>query len=344
MKHLAKKILTLCMAAAMAAGMATIAFAAETKSYFVLMEMTYAPYRITNVLMDNASIDMTDSLPPWYQKSDSAAVMSWEQDIIGSAKITTDSIITLEFGGHDGIVLTQLENNGKDLKLLTLEDTFSLNTRISNNSEYITVKNAVLEENEYGDQHYKEGITVQFKREGTFILSVKGIDAQTDSTYDMFAPIICEVSADDVPNTMQAMPTTSKVLVNGTAVEFEAYEINGNNYFKLRDIAAVLSGTAKQFDVRWDGAQNQIRLISQTPYTKVGGELSKGSTAPGVVTPGSATLLLDGTPIKLIVYTIGSNNYFKLRELGTAFDFSVGWDSATGTIQIDTTAQYTPET
>lgn len=140
-----------------------------------------------------------------------------------------------------------------------------------------------------------------------------------------------------------AKPTASAVLVDGKRVEFEAFEIDGNNYFKLRDIAAVLSGTPKQFNVKWDGTQNIISLISGASYTAVGGELTKGGAAGGGVTPGDASLLLDGAPLKLTVYTISSNNYFKLRDLGQVLNFSVLWDNKTGTIVIDTTSAYTPE-
>jgi len=46
-------------------------------------------------------------------------------------------------------------------------------------------------------------------------------------------------------------PTTSKVLVNGKIVEFEAYNINGYNYFKLRDLAQAVNNTEKNFEVTW---------------------------------------------------------------------------------------------
>ncbi|NLL71755.1 MAG: hypothetical protein GX238_11580 [Epulopiscium sp.] len=36
---------------------------------------------------------------------------------------------------------------------------------------------------------------------------------------------------------------TSKVLVDGVFKKFEAYTIESNNYFKLRDVAMVLNGT-----------------------------------------------------------------------------------------------------
>ena len=51
------------------------------------------------------------------------------------------------------------------------------------------------------------------------------------------------------PSILTAKPTASTVLVNGENVAFDAYNINDNNYFKLRDLAYILSGTEKQFEV-----------------------------------------------------------------------------------------------
>ncbi len=64
--------------------------------------------------------------------------------------------------------------------------------------------------------------------------------------------------------------------INGKQVAFNAYSINDNNYFKLRDIAKVLSGTKKQFEVTWNGATKSIELKPNTAYTAVGGELATG--------------------------------------------------------------------
>ncbi|MEG0798795.1 MAG: WG repeat-containing protein, partial [Acidaminococcaceae bacterium] len=54
------------------------------------------------------------------------------------------------------------------------------------------------------------------------------------------------------PTTVTAISSAQKVTVNGKDVAFDAYNINGNNYFKLRDLAFALSGSEKQFDVGWD--------------------------------------------------------------------------------------------
>ncbi len=134
-----------------------------------------------------------------------------------------------------------------------------------------------------------------------------------------------------------AVPTKASVLVNGKAVPFEAYNISGSNYFKLRDIAMALSGSAKQFNVTWDAGKSSIALSSLTAYTVVGNELvSSGNTADKSAALSSSGIYLDGKLISLTAYKIGDNNYFKLRELGTALNFGVDFDPATSTIIINT--------
>ena len=140
-----------------------------------------------------------------------------------------------------------------------------------------------------------------------------------------------------------AKPTASTVLVNGKNISFDAYNINDNNYFKLRDLAYVLSGTETQFEVGWDGAANAISLTSGEPYTPVGGEMASKGSANKTPTPTSSKIYLDGKEVKFTAYNIDNNNYFKLRDIGLTFNFGVTWDGAKNTIVIDTSADYVPE-
>ncbi len=139
------------------------------------------------------------------------------------------------------------------------------------------------------------------------------------------------------PKTGTAAVTTSKVLVDGKQVAFEAYNINSNNYFKLRDIAMALNGTAKGFEVAWDGKNNAISLTPGKAYTAVGGELAV-SAKPTAKQAALSTskIYLDGEEIQLTAYTIGGNNYFKLRDFEQAIGIVVGWDQKTNTVSIDT--------
>jgi hypothetical protein len=140
-----------------------------------------------------------------------------------------------------------------------------------------------------------------------------------------------------------ARPTSSPILVNGRRIAFDAYNINDNNYFKLRDLAYVLSGTVKQFEVGWNGATNTITLTSGKPYTPVGGEMAGKGTGNKVAAATISRILLDGSEVSFTAYNIGNNNYFKLRDIGAAFNFGVNWDGESQTIELDTSKGYTPE-
>ncbi|MDR1064980.1 MAG: hypothetical protein LBL25_01250 [Oscillospiraceae bacterium] len=142
------------------------------------------------------------------------------------------------------------------------------------------------------------------------------------------------------PATVTAKPNASTVLVNGKSVAFDAYTINETNYFKLRDLAYTLNGTAKQFDLGWDGANNAINLLSGKPYTPDGSEMSGKGVGDKAAAPTSSKIFLDGTEVRLAAYTIGESNYFKLKDVGQAFDFSLTWDGANNTIIIDTSRGY----
>lgn len=101
--------------------------------------------------------------------------------------------------------------------------------------------------------------------------------------------------------------------------------------------------TEKQFEVTWDGKNNAINLISNKHYTAVGGELSPGDGTDKTAILNSSTIYLNGQSIQLTAYTINNNNYFKLRDVGQAFDFNVSWDGVRNTIVVNTSESYTAD-
>lgn len=157
---------------------------------------------------------------------------------------------------------------------------------------------------------------------------------------------------------IMAKPTSSTVYVNGRKIDFDAYNINGNNYFKLRDLAMAIRGTEKQFEVEWDGKNNAIKLTTGKPYTPVGGELqpikedeeyiidSKGNLtvikkkSDKVAIPTTSKIYLNGKEVEFTAYKIDGNNYFKLRDVGKAINFGVEYDSKTKAITINTKTTY----
>jgi hypothetical protein len=187
--------------------------------------------------------------------------------------------------------------------------------------------------------------TVTINKPGAYYFYLTNNSAVSDE-FDTGIYIIVEGQKDSAPiapATENAVPTTSTVLVDGTSIAFEAYNINGYNYFKLRDLAQAVNNTEKNFEVTWDGANNAINLISNKPYTPVGGELAKGDGTAKVATPTTSKIYKDGKEISLTAYNINGNNYFKLRDIAKAFDIGVTWDGATNTVVIDTSISYVEE-
>lgn len=152
-----------------------------------------------------------------------------------------------------------------------------------------------------------------------------------------------ETNTPATPAGISAVASPAKVLLDGAAVNFDAYVIEQNNYIKLRDFAQLVSDSAKQFDVAWDGSKNAITLTGGKAYTSVGGEEKPGDGVDKTATLNTSALYLDGKSIDLKAYTINQNNYFKLRDLCRALDIYVGWDGATGTVSIDTAKAYVAE-
>lgn len=161
--------------------------------------------------------------------------------------------------------------------------------------------------------------------------------------YGRYGAIDGAAEAYVVINEAPAYATTSKVLVDGVEVAFEAYNIGGNNYFKLRDVAAAITASEKAFDVTWDGENKVIDLLSGKPYTPVGGELNPGDGKDKTARVCNAEVCKNGEYIYPKAFFIGGNNYFKLRDLGELFDFDVSWDGANNCITVDTASSYTAD-
>ncbi|MFI3312544.1 MAG: hypothetical protein R3Y62_01525, partial [Eubacteriales bacterium] len=57
-------------------------------------------------------------------------------------------------------------------------------------------------------------------------------------------------------------PAEATLFVDGAEVSLTAYEIQGNNYFKLRDL-----GELFDFNVSWDAQANAITVDTGTNYS-----------------------------------------------------------------------------
>ena len=120
--------------------------------------------------------------------------------------------------------------------------------------------------------------------------------------------------------------------VDGVDADCDKYNIDGSNYFKLRDLAQLLSKTDSRFSISFDEQSNAVAVVSGKEYTPVGGELERGRDQFKTAVVSKQSVLIDGKAVDgLSIYNIGGNNYFKLRDLGDALGFTVDYDADSNT-------------
>ncbi|MBD5085504.1 MAG: hypothetical protein HDT33_10755 [Clostridiales bacterium] len=78
---------------------------------------------------------------------------------------------------------------------------------------------------------------------------------------------------------LTARPTTQTFYVDGRQVQFEAYQIHGNNFVKLRDI-----GKAVDFGVTYDAATNSVYIDPDIPYAEEITTSAQATPTPSALT------------------------------------------------------------
>lgn len=135
------------------------------------------------------------------------------------------------------------------------------------------------------------------------------------------------------PQVYTATPTNDALTVNGVAVDPTAYKINDENHFKLRDIACLLNGTSKQFDVGYDQATQSATITTGHGYAKQPTDLQGRPASNAEAYISSDPLFVDGAARSdLTVYKINGANYFRLRDLGDLLGFRVDFVAGQGVI------------
>ena len=117
-----------------------------------------------------------------------------------------------------------------------------------------------------------------------------------------------------------AAEETAAVTVDGEAAEVATANVGGQTYYRLRDLATAVNGTADQFNVEW---QDGVIVITGEAYTTAA--LAPAAGAAG--TAGTLTLGVDGRTVTTSAAEINGNNYVPaslLAELGVTASVSDG--------------------
>ncbi|WP_294985385.1 hypothetical protein [uncultured Fenollaria sp.] len=139
--------------------------------------------------------------------------------------------------------------------------------------------------------------------------------------------------------TVDAVKNTKKVTLDGEEVMVGAYDVEGYNYLKLRDVAAILNGKKCQFDVGYDKPTKLISIELAKAYEKVEGDLAeiKDEKAKAIIRV--IKILVNGEEKEVKTALINENNYMQLRDLGSLVGLDVKYDAANKVIMLKSDAE-----
>lgn len=147
-------------------------------------------------------------------------------------------------------------------------------------------------------------------------------------------------ATDEVYGAQTVSSSKATVVMDGEEKDFEAYFINGSNYFKLRDLAFVLNENPKGFDAGWDANKGTVFISKNKPYTSNGTEMNGNAGDTASATRSWVKISVDEKEVNLPAYNIKNNNYFKLRDIMKICNINVDWDAKTNNVIIDTEKEY----
>lgn len=145
---------------------------------------------------------------------------------------------------------------------------------------------------------------------------------------------------------VQGIKSPQKLRVDGELTDVRGYNIEGYNYYRLRDLAKALEG---KVDFSVTGDSKTITMDRNGRYTSFKGDNIGGERERAI--PKTMNIRVKGeNPVDIIeeTYNIRGFNYFQLRSMGEILGFSVDYDRSKNEALITTTSpkpgQETPAT
>lgn len=121
------------------------------------------------------------------------------------------------------------------------------------------------------------------------------------------------------------------IMIDGENHTLQTYMLFGNNYVKLRDLAALLSNTEHRYQIAWDG--NAVQITTGEIYTPQNAEVI-AMLSPVPAKYSTQPIFIDSIQSGMVAYEINGNNYVRLRDAGCSLGFKVSWDASTGMVML----------
>jgi len=139
--------------------------------------------------------------------------------------------------------------------------------------------------------------------------------------------------------TTAAKPSPIVLKVDGKSTAAPTWRINGEDYFRLRDIALLLNGT--EFKFSYESSGSSVSLNRGTNYTKNGRELAALPKTNKTATKLSGNIKVGSRTVTVPAYTINSESWFKLTALADIIGFFTSYDMAGKNLLLTTSPTFT---
>jgi len=113
------------------------------------------------------------------------------------------------------------------------------------------------------------------------------------------------------------------------------YAIDGSNYIRLRDAAALSNMMGGNVVIGWDSATSTITIEHGEAGMGQLRELAAFPPTRAQATLSTARVSLNGENVFMRAYTINDSTWFRLRDVGSLIGIEVGFSGATNTVTID---------
>lgn len=118
----------------------------------------------------------------------------------------------------------------------------------------------------------------------------------------------------------EAKEAKEKIYLKGEEQKIISYEIGGENYLRLRDLAFALKDSTARFSVDYDGKEGKIVVRTGKDY---GGEVLEAPKENLNAKENKTPILVDNRVTDIKSYKIDGYSYYKLKDLGETLYFDI---------------------
>lgn len=161
--------------------------------------------------------------------------------------------------------------------------------------------------------------TKQFKKSKRFLFSILILAT-------LFNTSNYAKSNNDGFKQLEVKSYNKTISVNGENYLVPLYNVNNDNYIKLRDLAYMLNYSTNQFDVLYDQEKDAINIKKDSQYTVTGSEMTFINDPDINISLNESSLYVDYENVFIESYNINDTNYFKLRDLSSVIGFNFNFN------------------